>query len=41
VRNVLTEWSPLTDRRAGLLAVTFGLLLAVLGARAVFAVVLS
>jgi fumarate reductase subunit C len=41
VRNVLTEWSPLTDRRAGLLAVAFGLLLAVLGARAVFAVVLS
>ena len=41
VRNVLSEWSPLTDRRAGLLAVTFGLLLAVLGARAVFAVVLS
>jgi fumarate reductase subunit C len=41
VRNVLTEWSPLTDRRAGLLAVAFGLLLAMLGARAVFAVVLS
>jgi fumarate reductase subunit C len=41
VRNVLTEWSPLTDRRAGLFAVVFGLLLAVLGARAVFAVVLS
>jgi fumarate reductase subunit C len=41
VRNVLTEWSPLTDRRADLLAVAFGLLLAVIGARAVFAVVLS
>jgi fumarate reductase subunit C len=41
VRNVLTEWSPLTDRRAGMLAVAFGMLLAVLGARAVFAVVLS
>jgi fumarate reductase subunit C len=41
VRNVLTEWSPLNDRRAGLFAVVFGLLLAVLGARAVFAVVLS
>ena len=41
VRNVLTEWSPLTDRRAGLFAVAFGLLLAALGARAVFAVVLS
>jgi fumarate reductase subunit C len=41
VRNVLTEWSPLADRRAGLLALVFGLLLAALGARAVFAVVLS
>jgi fumarate reductase subunit C len=41
VRNVLTEWSPLTDRRAGLLAIVFGLLLAALGTRAVFAVVLS
>src|SRR5271169_455010 len=41
VRNVLTEWSPLNDRRAGLFAVVFGLLLAVLGARAVFAVVLA
>jgi len=41
VRNVLAEWSPLTDRRAGLFAVVFGLLLAALGARAVFAVVLS
>jgi fumarate reductase subunit C len=41
VRNVLTEWSPLSDRRTGLFAVVFGLLLATLGARAVFAVVLS
>ncbi len=41
VRNVLTEWSPLTDRRAGSFAIVFGLLLAALGARAVFAVVLS
>jgi fumarate reductase subunit C len=41
VRNVLTEWSPLADRRAGLLALVFGLLLAALGARAVFAVVLT
>ena len=41
VRNVLAEWSPLTDRRAGMLAVALGLLLAALGARAVFAVVLS
>ena len=41
VRNVLTEWSPLADRRAGLFSLLFGLLLAALGARAVFAVVLS
>lgn len=41
VRNVLSEWSPLTERRAGFLAIVFGLLLALLGARAVAAVVLS
>jgi fumarate reductase subunit C len=41
VRNVLTEWSPLSDRRAGLFALLFGLFLATLGVRAVFAVVLS
>jgi fumarate reductase subunit C len=41
VSNVLTEWSPLNDRRAGLSAIVFGLLLAALGARAVYAVVLS
>jgi fumarate reductase subunit C len=40
VRNVLAEWSPLGDRRAGQLAIAFGLLLAVLGLRAVAAVVL-
>jgi fumarate reductase subunit C len=41
VRNVLAEWSRFTDWRAGTFAVVFGLLLAALGARAVFAVVLS
>jgi fumarate reductase subunit C len=41
VRNILTEWSPLNDRRAGLFAIAFGLVLAVLGLRAVAAVVLS
>ncbi len=41
VRNVLTEWSPLNDRRAGLLAIALGLALAALGLRAVAAVVLS
>jgi fumarate reductase subunit C len=40
VRNVLTEWSPLRDRGAGLLASAFGVLLFLLGARAVVAVVL-
>ena len=40
VRNVLTEWSPLDDLRAGRFAIVFGLLLATLGARAVLAVVL-
>jgi fumarate reductase subunit C len=40
VRNVLVEWSPLSDRRAGYSALAFGLLLAALGARAVAAVVL-
>jgi fumarate reductase subunit C len=40
IRNILSEWSPLTARRAGQLAIGFGLLLAVLGLRAVAAVVL-
>jgi fumarate reductase subunit C len=40
VRNVLTEWSPLNERRAGISATIFGLFLAVLGMRAVAAVVL-
>ncbi len=41
IRNVLSEWSPLNERRAGFLAILFGLFLALLGARAVAAVVLS
>jgi fumarate reductase subunit C len=41
VRNVLIEWSPLDDRRCGLFAMVSGLGLAVLGLRAVAAVVLS
>jgi fumarate reductase subunit C len=40
VRSVLTEWSPLRDRAAGMLAGVFGVLLFLLGARAVVAVVL-
>jgi fumarate reductase subunit C len=41
VRNILTEWSPLKDRGAGLFAIVFGVLLFVLGLRAVAAVVLA
>ncbi len=41
IRNILSEWSPLTERRAGQIAIGFGLLLAALGLRAVAAVVLS
>ena len=41
VRNVLTEWSPLKDRGAGIFAIVFGLALAGLGLRAAAAVVLS
>jgi fumarate reductase subunit C len=41
VRNVLTEWSPLRDRAAGLCAIVLGCALLLLGLRAVAAVVLS
>src|SRR5262249_9373309 len=40
VRNVLVEWSPVKSRDAGILAGAFGVLLFLLGARAVVAVVL-
>jgi succinate dehydrogenase subunit C len=40
VRNVLHEWLPLNERRASVCAIVFGLALAVLGIRAVAAVVL-
>src|SRR5262249_4985148 len=40
VRNVLTEWSPLKERSASIFASGFGLLLLLLGVRAVVAVVL-
>jgi fumarate reductase subunit C len=40
IRNILAEWVPLKDRPAGISAIAFGLLLAVLGIRAVVAVVL-
>jgi fumarate reductase subunit C len=41
VRNVLTEWSPLRDRAAGMFAMALGCSLLLLGLRAVAAVVLS
>jgi len=41
VRNVLAEWSPLTERGAGFAGVAFGLLLAALGFHAVVALVLT
>jgi fumarate reductase subunit C len=40
IRTVLTEWSPLRDRSAGIFASAFGVVLLLLGARAVAAVVL-
>jgi succinate dehydrogenase subunit C len=40
VRNVLSEWTPLNERRVDACAVFFGLVLVVLGLRAVAAVVL-
>jgi succinate dehydrogenase subunit C len=41
VRNILIEWSPLDDRRAGFFAVAFGLLLALLGCHAIIALVVT
>ena len=41
VRNILAEWVPLMELRAGRYAFGFGVLLFVLGLRAVAAVVLS
>jgi fumarate reductase subunit C len=40
VRNILQEWGRLRDRAAGQLAVSFGILLVLLGLRAVVAVVM-
>jgi fumarate reductase subunit C len=41
VRNVLAEWLPITERRAGQAAIVFGVLLALLGAHAIFALVIA
>ncbi len=40
VRNLMSEWTPLPERRVDACAVFFGLVLALLGLRAVAAVVL-
>ncbi len=41
VRNILAEWTPMRDRSAGRLSLSFGLILAALGLRAIYAVVLA
>ena len=41
LRNVLAEWTPLGPRKRDLAAIAFGIVLAVLGLRAVAAVVLA
>ena len=40
IRNILIEWSSLSKKRAGLLAIILGVALLILGLRAVAAVVL-
>jgi fumarate reductase subunit C len=40
VRNVLAEWSPMSERHAGIFAIIFGCCLLALGLRAVAAVTL-
>jgi fumarate reductase subunit C len=40
-RNVLAEWTPLTERHAGQFAIMFGIVLALLGAHAIFALVVA
>ena len=41
VRNVLAEWTPLAERHAGQFAIMFGIVLALLGAHAIFALVVA
>ncbi|MGC1779610.1 MAG: succinate dehydrogenase [Xanthobacteraceae bacterium] len=41
VRNILIEWSPLDERRASLLAVALGLVMALLGFYAIIALVVT
>jgi len=41
VRNVLAEWTPFAERHAGQFAIIFGIVLALLGAHAIFALVVA
>jgi fumarate reductase subunit C len=41
IRNILAEWTPLSDRSAGGLSAGLGLILAALGLRAIYALVLT
>jgi fumarate reductase subunit C len=41
VHNVMAEWPRLTERRAGQIAIAFGIMLALLGALAIFALVVA
>ena len=41
VRNVLAEWSPLSERNAGQIAIVFGVCTVLLGAHAIFALVVA
>jgi fumarate reductase subunit C len=41
VRNILAEWTPLAERHAGQFAIIFGIMLALLGAHAIFALVVA
>ena len=40
-RNVLAEWTPLAERHAGRFAILFGIVLALLGFHAIFALVVA
>ena len=41
VRNVLSEWTPLAERHAGQFAIMLGIVLTLLGAHAIFALVIA
>jgi fumarate reductase subunit C len=41
IRNIVAEWTPLKERSAGRFALGFGFILAALGVRAIYALVLA